>query len=137
MLPPIRPSPIMASCMRVAPVEGWMILFIALCPRRAGSVSDRSKQPPASGRLRSRLAILGLTRPAHLLARRGRHLLRREAELLLQLLERRRRPERLHAEARPRRADVLRPAERRGLLHRHPRRHLRRQHLLAILGVLG
>ena len=74
--------------------------------------------------------------PGHLLPGRGDDVLRREAELLLQLLQRRRRAEGLHADPCPVAADVALPAERRGLLDRHARRHRRRQHAVAVLLVL-
>src|SRR5205085_784377 len=71
--------------------------------------------------------------PPQLLPRRGSHLLDRKPKLLLQLLQRRRRPERLHADDRPGRAHVLVPAERGRLLDRHARLHTRRDHALAVL----
>src|SRR5205085_854905 len=55
-----------------------------------------------------------------------------EAELALQLLERRRRAERLHADDAARGSNVALPAERRALLDREPRRHGRRQHTVAV-----
>src|SRR5438874_1295469 len=42
----------------------------------------------------------------------------------------------LHADRRPRRADVLMPAEGRGLFDRHPGTHARRQHRVSIFGAL-
>jgi len=72
----------------------------------------------------------------HLLLGRGHHGVGGDAELLLQLLERRRRPERLHADRVPGGPHVLRPAERGRLLHRDEGRHRRRQYLLAVAGVL-
>src|SRR5687768_12919742 len=57
----------------------------------------------------------------------------REPELLHELLERGGRPERPHPDAVPRIADVLAPAERRGLLQRHAGPDRRRQHGVPIL----
>src|SRR5881409_4421570 len=56
----------------------------------------------------------------------------REAELLLKLLQRRRRAERVHTDARARRADVAVPPEPARLLHGHPGRYVGREHLLPI-----
>src|SRR4029077_4689385 len=56
-----------------------------------------------------------------------------EAELSLQLLERRRGAERLHADDASAAADVAVPAERGALLDRDPRRHGRQKHAVAVL----
>src|SRR5687767_13829145 len=56
---------------------------------------------------------------------RGDHGLRAEAELLLQLLERCRGAEGLHADRLAGGADIARPAEGGGLLDRHARGHRR------------
>src|SRR5437764_14056967 len=61
------------------------------------------------------------------------HVVRLEAELSLEFFERRRRPERFHADNAARPANVSLPAESRGLLHRDARRHLRWQDLILIL----
>src|SRR4029077_11617904 len=56
----------------------------------------------------------------------------REAELLLQFLQRRRRPERLHAQCLPACPDIPLPAEGGRQLHGHAGRHRRRQNALTV-----
>src|SRR5262245_26838901 len=56
-----------------------------------------------------------------------------EAELLLQLFQRRRRAERFHAETNAPRAHIPAPAKRARLLHGDAGGDSRRQHLIAIL----
>src|SRR5881394_2630457 len=72
----------------------------------------------------------------HVAGRLG-DLVRAEAELVLQILERGRAAEGVHADPLSGRADVAIPAERRGLLDRDARRHARRQHLVAVGVVLA
>src|SRR2546429_1039861 len=60
------------------------------------------------------------------------HVLHGEAELLLQLLQRRRRTERLHADARALGPDVTIPPEPARLLHRYPSRDVGRNHAVPI-----
>src|SRR5262249_7668207 len=60
-------------------------------------------------------------------------MLRGEAVLLEQVLQRGGRAEGTHADAASGGADVPGPAERGGLFHRDPRRHFRRQHAIAVL----
>ena len=61
----------------------------------------------------------------------------KKAELLLQFFQRRRCPERLHADALAVAAYITRPAESRRLFHRDARRDRIRQDLFAILRVLA
>ena len=61
------------------------------------------------------------------------HAFGREPELREQLLQRRRRAERVHADHGAAVADVAVPAERRGLLDPDARLHARRQHRVAVL----
>src|SRR5437667_2023877 len=70
---------------------------------------------------------------AQQLFRRRGHQVGLEAKLLLQLLERRRRPESLHPDHPAGSADVALPSERGGLLDRDARRHGGRQHAVPIL----
>src|SRR5262245_6335803 len=81
----------------------------------------------------SRRGLRRAARARDLRARRLDDALGREAELLLQLLQRRRGAEGVHADALAVRADVAAPSERRRLLHRDARGHRRRQHRVAIL----
>src|SRR5262245_19749653 len=67
----------------------------------------------------------------HLQGRRD-DVLRLEAEVALQFLERGRRAEGLHADHPALVADIALPAHRRCLLDGKPRLHRRRQHLLAV-----
>jgi len=67
--------------------------------------------------------------PFDLCLRRGDQMVWGEAELLLQFLERRGRPERVHPDDRAASADVAVPAEGRRLFDRHTREHVRRQYL--------
>src|SRR5213080_3230481 len=60
------------------------------------------------------------------------HVLHGEAELLLQLLQRRRRTERLHADARALGPDVTIPPEPARLLHGYPSRDVGRNHAVPI-----
>src|SRR5215216_5780305 len=69
--------------------------------------------------------------PEHFQGRRD-NLVRLEAELALQLLERRGGAEGLHADDPALVADIALPAQRRGLLDGKPRLDGRRQHFLAI-----
>src|SRR5262245_41534310 len=71
--------------------------------------------------------------PAEQFLRSRHYLVRLEAELSLELLERRRRPERFHTDHVARPANIAFPAESRCLLHRDARRHLRGQDLILIL----
>src|SRR5260221_1520247 len=96
MLAPIRPSPIIPSCISISLVLG----------------------------------------PSELGARSGDDVVRREAELGLQFLERRRRAERPHRDHRAGAADVALPTEVRSLLDDDARGDRRWQHGVAISGVL-
>src|SRR5262249_17794419 len=73
------------------------------------------------------------SRPAELCLCSCSHLVWLETKFPLELLERRRRPERVHADNTARPADVALPPERRGLLHRDARCHLWRQDGILIL----
>src|SRR5262250_1937529 len=65
--------------------------------------------------------------------RDGHDAVRFEAEFLLKLLERRRSPERLHANDAASGTNISLPAESRGLLDRNARLYIRRQDAVAIL----
>src|SRR5581483_12054626 len=95
MLPPIRPNPIMPSCMF-------------------------SPSP----------LVTSMTRD--LFARSGQHMLDGEAELRQQVLERRRRAERVHAQHSTVRSCVAIPAEQGGLLDGHACPDAGRQDAVAI-----
>src|SRR5215510_10038320 len=70
--------------------------------------------------------------PEHLLSS-GRHVIRLEAKVPLELFERRRGPERLHADDSPRCADVTFPSKGRRLLYGDARGHLGWQHAVPVL----
>src|SRR5262245_20167422 len=73
------------------------------------------------------------SRPAEFCLCSRSHLVRLETKFPLELLERRRRPERVHANHAARPADVALPPERRGLLYRDARCHLWWQDAILIL----
>src|SRR5262245_27523647 len=72
-------------------------------------------------------------RPAQQLFRCRDHSVRLEPKFPLELLERCRRPKRVPADHAARPADVALPPERRGLLHRNARCHMRWEDALLIL----
>src|SRR5262249_60288059 len=101
---------------------------------------SRTLSLPPSARIRHDRNLLqhaSLPRFHDLLLRRRNDVLGGEAELPLQFLERRRRAERLHADAVPSPADILRPAESGALFHRDARADRLRQHRLTILGMVA
>src|SRR5208282_3604092 len=120
-----RPSNSSPPSRSEAPSMPWPGRKIATsCPatsERAGSPLEDSK---------------GMSPPAEQLLGHRRHPLRLEAKVLLQLLERCRGAERLHADDFPLTPHVALPTESRGLLHRDASLHLRRQDAVAVLARL-
>src|SRR5688572_13431562 len=99
-----------------------------LCPI-SRSFFSRSFTAPTS----SSLAPLGIADERHRFVRHG---LRGKAKLLLQVLQRRGRPEGSHADGPPARSDILPPAEGGSLLHRDARGELGGDDALAVVRTL-
>src|SRR5262249_18385165 len=104
---------------------------------RRGQESLHRLLESESGMIRSYRDAHRSPRSRDLVLRRRDDVRGGEAELLLQFLERRRGAERLHADAVPAPADILRPAEVGPLFHGDPRGDRFWQHLLVILGVIA